>query len=317
MKLFNNVLDLMELGEIKTFGRLSVIPIISRTAPGIDYRTLPEVLGGEEVRISEINSGASVGELSLVNNSDEYLLLLDGEELVGAKQNRVMNSSIMAAPHSRIRIPVSCTEQGRWSYQSRNFEDSGVVMPLRSRYNKIRSVDDALGSSGTYRSNQSQVWQDISEMQSVSNTESPTGAMKDVYRKQESSLDAYAEAFKPIQGQTGMVVLVNGDVAGLEIFSKESALQSLAPKLIKSYAMDVLLEEPNEGGTPTSESAEAFIRRLRTLDSQSYKSIGEGWDYRFSGDSITGSALTYDEEVIHAVFYSDDAAVKLNRTYRS
>ena len=77
----------MELGEIKTFDRLSVIPIISRTAPGIDYRTLPEVLGGEEVRISEINSGASVGELSLVNNSDEYLLLLDGEELVGAKQN--------------------------------------------------------------------------------------------------------------------------------------------------------------------------------------------------------------------------------------
>ena len=85
MELFNNVLDLIELGEIKTFGRLSVIPIISRTAPGIDYRTLPEVLGGEDVRISEVDSGGSVGELSLVNDSEECLLLLDGEELVGAK----------------------------------------------------------------------------------------------------------------------------------------------------------------------------------------------------------------------------------------
>jgi hypothetical protein len=283
----------------------------------MDYRTLPEVLGGEDVRISEISSSGSVGELSLVNDSGEFLLLLDGEELIGAKQNRVMNSSIMAAPRSKIKIPVSCTEQGRWSYQSRNFEDSGVVMPLRARYNKKRSVDDELESSGTYRSNQSQVWQDISQMRSDSDTNSPTGAMKDVYKNRSSSLEAYAGAFKSVQGQTGMVVFVNGDVAGLEIFSKESALQSLAPKLIKSYAMDVLLEDSSATGTPTQESAEEFIRVLRTADSESYKSIGEGWDHRFSGNSVTGSALTCGEEVVHAVFYNEDAAIKLNRTYKA
>lgn len=269
------------------------------------------------MRISEISSSGSVGELSLINDSEEFLLLLDGEELIGAKQNRVMNSSIMAAPRSKIKIPVSCTEQGRWSYQSRNFEDSGVVMPLRSRYNKKRSVDDELESSGTYRSNQSRVWQDISEMRSASDTESPTGAMKDVYKKRSSSLEAYADAFKPIQGQTGMVVFVNGDVAGLEVFSKESALQSLAPKLIKSYAMDVLLEESSATGAPTRESAEEFIRTLRAVDTESYKSIGEGWDHRFSGTSVTGSALTCDDEVVHAVFYNEDAAIKLNRTYKA
>jgi hypothetical protein len=317
MELLNNVLDQIELGEIKTFEHISVIPIISKTTAGMDYRTLPEVLGGEDVRISEISSSGSVGELSLVNDSGEFLLLLDGEELIGAKQNRVMNSSIMAAPRSKIKIPVSCTEQGRWSYQSRNFEDSGVVMPLRARYNKKRSVDDELESSGTYRSNQSQVWQDISQMRSDSDTNSPTGAMKDVYKNRSSSLEAYAGAFKSVQGQTGMVVFVNGDVAGLEIFSKESALQSLAPKLIKSYAMDVLLEDSSSTGTPTQESAEEFIRALRTADSESYKSIGEGWDHRFSGNSVTGSALTCDEEVVHAVFYNEDVAIKLNRTYKA
>jgi hypothetical protein len=316
MELLNNVLDQIELGELTTYKQISVIPIISKTAPGIDYRTLPEVLGGEDVRISEISSSGSVGELSLINDSEEFLLLLDGEELMGAKQNRVMNSSIMAAPRSKMKIPVSCTEQGRWSYQSRNFEDSGVVMPLRSRYNKKRSVDDELESSGTYRSNQRQVWQDISQMSSDSDTNSTTGAMKDVYKNWSSSLEAYAGAFKPVQGQTGMVVFVNGDVAGLEVFSKESALQSLAPKLIKSYAMDVLLEEASATGTPTRESAEAFIRALRTADSESYKSIGEGWDHRFSGNSVTGSALTCNEEVVHAVFYNEDAAIKLNRTCR-
>ena len=317
MELLNNVLDQIELGEIKTFEHISVIPIISKTTDGIDYRTLPEVLGGEDVRISEISSSGSVGELSLVNDSGEFLLLLDGEELIGAKQNRVMNSSIMAAPRSKIKIPVSCTEQGRWSYQSRNFEDSGVVMPLRARYNKKRSVDDELESSGTYRSNQSQVWQDISQMRSDSDTNSPTGAMKDVYKNRSSSLESYALAFEPTQGQIGMVVFVNGDVAGLEFFSKESALQSLAPKLIKSYAMDVLLEDSSSTGTSTQESAEEFIRALRTADSESYKSIGEGWDHRFSGNSVTGSALTCDEEVVHAVFYNEDVAIKLNRTYKA
>ena len=35
----------------------------------------------------------------------------NGEELVGAKQDRILNTTILVASHSTIVIPVSCVEQ--------------------------------------------------------------------------------------------------------------------------------------------------------------------------------------------------------------
>ena len=49
------------------------------------------------------------------------LLMLDGEELVGAKKNRVLNVTVLIAAQSDTVIPVSCVEQGRWSYWSQEF----------------------------------------------------------------------------------------------------------------------------------------------------------------------------------------------------
>ena len=54
-------------------------------------------------------------ELVVENPLDERVLLYDGEELVGAKQNRILNVSVLVEAKSTLTIPVSCVEQGRWS----------------------------------------------------------------------------------------------------------------------------------------------------------------------------------------------------------
>ena len=43
---------------------------------------------------------------------DSRVLLYDGEELVGAKQNRILNVSVLVEAKSTLRIPVSRVEQG-------------------------------------------------------------------------------------------------------------------------------------------------------------------------------------------------------------
>ncbi|NUQ65067.1 MAG: hypothetical protein HUU20_21595 [Pirellulales bacterium] len=40
------------------------------------------------------------------------MLFLDGEELAGAKQNRILNASLLVGAKSNIKIPVSCAPRG-------------------------------------------------------------------------------------------------------------------------------------------------------------------------------------------------------------
>ena len=61
------------------------------------------------------SESGSVPELVVENPLAERVLLYDGEELVGAKQNRILNVSVLVEAKSTLTIPVSCVEQGRWS----------------------------------------------------------------------------------------------------------------------------------------------------------------------------------------------------------
>ena len=72
-------------------------------------------------RVTEVSDGGRVPELQVVNDSPRYVLIVDGEELVGAKQNRIVNLTILVPPKTSLTIPVSCVEAGRWREVSREF----------------------------------------------------------------------------------------------------------------------------------------------------------------------------------------------------
>jgi len=55
------------------------------------------------------------------NRGNKPVLLIDGEELADTKQHRVLNTSILLKEASETKIPVSCTERGRWSDASKGF----------------------------------------------------------------------------------------------------------------------------------------------------------------------------------------------------
>jgi hypothetical protein len=53
---------------------------------------------------------------------------LAGEELVGSKQNRIVNTTMLIQAKSTPVIPVSCVEQGRWNYRSPRFSSEERIM---------------------------------------------------------------------------------------------------------------------------------------------------------------------------------------------
>ena len=100
------------------------------------YITLVEALSFDGFKITEVSEGGSVPNLRVINETPHHVLLFDGEELKGAKQNRILNTTILIAAGSALDVPVSCTEQGRWSYDSPEFSTSGSLAYAELRKRK-------------------------------------------------------------------------------------------------------------------------------------------------------------------------------------
>jgi len=312
--LINDFITGIDFGEVQVFKNLQIIPLFTKGEEGPVYLTLKEALEKRLLVITEVSAQASVPELKVINNADIPVFLLDGEELAGAKQNRVLNTSILVKEKSELIIPVSCTEQGRWSYQSAEFYNSENIMSRKMRGSKSAHVSSSLKESGSYRSDQGAVWENIEEMSASAGVHSSTGAMKDVFEGKKDDLEEYMKAFQCLAHQKGILVLVGGEVVGLDILSRESAFGVIFPKLLKSYAMDAVLEKEKKGSSAMPvEEAKKFLQEMKDCKETQYPSTGQGMDYRFEGEDKVGSALVYLEKVIHMAFFKMSKEERVER----
>jgi hypothetical protein len=85
----------LQIGEVQQFKNLTMVPVVSDYDDGLGYITLGEALGVESIEIREASEGGSMPELRVVNRAGKMVLILDGEGLVGAKQNRIVNTTIL------------------------------------------------------------------------------------------------------------------------------------------------------------------------------------------------------------------------------
>ncbi len=301
--IITNCLSQLEFGEVQTFKNMTILPVFLPQNGGPHYITLKEALDKEFVTITEIDQSGSVPDLKITNESEQPVLLLDGEEIIGAKQNRVLSTSILLKSHSETTIPVSCTERGRWHYTSEKFFHSNVIMSHKARYMQQTSVSDSLAKGRGHRSDQSRVWSDIEEMHMKAATISPTRAMNDVYTAKDEDLQAYLQTFTNVPRQQGCVVFVNGDVVGLDVVSDGTAYQTVHDQLVKSYAMEALLEEDKKAKGVSVDKATMFLQEAQQTQESRFEAVGEGQDYRFEGKNVMGSALVHNGHVIHLAFF--------------
>jgi hypothetical protein len=309
--IISDYLSKLEFGELKVFNNMAIFPLLTSINESPQYLTLKEALEKRLLTITEVSQTGSVPELKVVNKAEIPVLLLDGEELAGAKQNRVLNTTILLKENSETIIPVSCTEQGRWAYVAREFVESGNIMNRNVRSRKVSSVSHSLRESRAYDSDQGAVWEGIAFSARMANVHSPTGAMKEVFESRENDLKGYLDAFQYIPNQKGIFVIVNGEVVGFDILSLSAAYEVIHPKLVKSYVMDAVLQKKKNGDGASVDKAKSFIEEAMQCEEKKYESIGHGWDHRFEGKTIVGSSLVYQDKVIHMAFFRRDEADRI------
>ena len=294
----------VRLGEPAAIGRVGLVPLFNETETNTPYVALKTALELGILLIEESHESGTVGQLRVTNKGDMPVLLLDGEELAGAKQNRVLNTTILTPANETIIIPVSCTEQGRWSYVSPRFEESLSVAPPRVRRSNQAAVTDSVRTSGRFAGNQPEVWSRVHEISQEASVHSATSAMRDVFRERLPQLDAVTAKFPATANQIGLAVIVDDTMMGLDIITQPEVYGLLHVKLVRSYVLDASLGRASAvSERDLTELARRFLNSAKTASESRHESVGMGYDYRYTGAEIVGSALAYRSDLIHCTFF--------------
>jgi hypothetical protein len=198
------------IGEPLRHEALSVFPLFSDSAGQAQYLIAEEALAGGLAIVEEISEAGSVPELLVDNRSDLRLLLLEGEELRGAKQNRILNTTVLVPARSKVRIPVSCVEQRRWRYSGRHFESSGHHATAKLRSALKASVSESLLCERGHRSDQRQVWDEVESLHLCMRVASETSAMSDAFELYQDQISGYRDQLKYVDGASGLAVAIGG-----------------------------------------------------------------------------------------------------------
>ena len=297
----------LSLGTPVTHANLTLFPLLGGDAGEPAYLTLGEALAAGQARITEVSEQGSVPELRFVNEAARPVLLLDGEELVGAKQNRIVNLSILVPANSELVIPVSCVEAGRWRHESESFMAAERAHFARGRAQKMADVSHSLASRGERRSDQGAVWEEIRMKAGRMQAESSTAAAAAMYEANAHKLDDFVQAMPPAPGQCGAAFAVNGALLGVDLFDASATYAKQAKKLLTSYALDAIDESRHEAPSAKPEDCRALLADVLRADCRAFKAVGLGEDLRLCGAGVKGAALELDGRVVHLCAFREQS----------
>jgi hypothetical protein len=302
----NALLASLRTGDPKIHNGLGLWPVFADCRPEPAYLTLVEALALPGFKITEVSEGGSVPSLRVINETPQHVLLFDGEELKGAKQNRILNTTILIAAGSALDVPVSCTERGRWSYDAPQFSTSGSLAHAELRNRKALDVAINLKAHAIHASDQGAVWEEIESLHVSAKTSgsSKTRAMKDAFNERQKELDDFTREVPCHDGQCGLLAVIGDRVEGIDVLSRPEAYATLHRRLVESHAMDFLIRKEGVARKPLDPEAPArFLAAAAKAEETTHATPGLGSDHRLHFRWGHGAALRVDDTIVHLALF--------------
>lgn len=289
-----------QIGDTTEHRGITVTPLFPATDPVAGYTSLAEATT-RGFTVKEVDEAGSVGELVVVNPTDERVLIYDGEEVEGAKQNRIVNVSVLVEAHSDLAIPVSCVEQGRWSWQSESFRAAGRTPSPDVRRAKAEMLMEAPLERGLA---QSAVWSAVSAKEAERGFRSASSAHGDLIEHERPRIDDMARHFPLQPGQCGMVLGADGKVVCMDAVSRPDVFAQLHPALLTGYMLDGA-HLAGRAAAPQG-AVQEFVAAVAGATRTTGPAAGLGEDIRLHGKGVVGSGLVLDGEVIQMTAFARD-----------
>jgi len=94
----------LRLGSPQTAGRLTLLPVF-HDGPALEYVTFADAHKDGTAEITEVGGDGAVSTLEVKTSSKVPVLMIDGEILIGLKQNRVLNTTILVPAKTTLKVP--------------------------------------------------------------------------------------------------------------------------------------------------------------------------------------------------------------------
>lgn len=278
---------------------LAVFPLFAETINEVEYELAERAMSDGTVTVEEVSQSGSVPELAVENKGELRVLFLEGEELVGAKQNRVLNTSLLVAAGTVAKIPVSCVEAGRWRHMSSRFGSAGNHSSTMLRRVLKASVSKSVREKRGHRSDQNEVWEEVARQQTSLGAESGTSAMSDTFETHRKQLDEFRRRLSYVDLAVGAAVAVGNKVLAIDLFDKPTTCSRVWHRLLSGAVMDAL-EADQAKAIANRADVEQVISAFRDISWESAAQMGEGFEFRAespAGDHA--SALVFDDNLVH------------------
>ena len=298
----------VEAEGVQEVDGLAVFGLRWASAAGLDYATLDESLAAGTLEVREVSEQGSVPTLRVVNRAGRRVFLMAGEHVVGAKQDRVLNASLMVEANSETPVPVSCVEARRWHDRSRSGKFGSKQTMSHGLLRKMMSEQTHAGyrQVGTPTSDQGKVWGEVSRKLGAMGSHSDTSAFAQVYDDHAHKLEALLTRFRVPEGCHGAAFAVHGAIAGADLFDRPDTLGKLWAKLLRGYALDVLEPQPRDAPSPpplNPAGVTTWLRAAASAKAEPYRSPGLGMDLRLTAPGFVGSGLVVDERPVHVELF--------------
>ena len=288
----------ISLGGLNCVKGLGTIPILTKEIAELPVlEPLELALDKGFARITETSPAGEVPFLLLENTGDCPIIILDGEEVVGGKQNRIINTTLVIRANTKVKIPVSCIQAGRWHHERADFESAGSVFRARSRAAQMATVTANVRESGSFRSDQGAVWDEVSLTLGELGVQSSTSDFREGRERVAHKLEKFVEAIRPAENQIGSVFIHARGILGLEMLGTPVQFSHACDKVTRSFAFEVL-DAPDLDAVSTGAVTQWWDTILKSPFTR-HASPAAGEDIRVGTEDVIGSGLIWNDVVVH------------------
>ena len=295
-----------QIKKIDFQGQVITVQLTTDALSDLEFKPGAPAIKSGGLIITEINESGVVGLLRAQNTTEHFLLLTDADILSGAKQTRIVNKSLLLAPHSTTMLDVSCVERSRWSKVSDKFDTSSHAAANELRVEKAMFYAKEKGNADKNRL-QSQVWNKIEDEMKSNSFRSHTESYEDLASfKQKENIPSFPEV-KQMPESTGLMVIRNGKVESLDLFGQQQVFEHYFESLILAVQRSGMGKKTDEilpEAAVEDLVRETFQKINSAREDQDKNYMGAGQFHHMESKDIIGGHLSYNKDLIHLTAFT-------------